>query len=352
MLAAADLRERIRAALDTFLRERAAELRQIDIETDPIAGWLGTATGGGKLLRPSFCFWGFVGAGGDPSDERIVNAALVWELLHASALVHDDLIDRSVVRRGHPTAHVRFAALHVERRWTSDAPEFGAAAALLLGDLLLGWADDALAESGFPAQHRQDARRLLATARAEMIVGQYLDVAHQAAASSSITDALRVARLKSAKYTIERPLQLGAALAGGPAELALTFTAYGEPLGEAFQLCDDIAGVFGDPSLTGKPAGDDIREGKRTALLALAYDRADTAGRQVLDHAVGNPGADDTALDRARDVIRDSGARRSVADLVATRLSDALRAVERVSPPAREALVSLAHEVTDLSVVP
>lgn len=211
----------------------------------------------------------------DDFDERaLVRAGAALELLHASALAHDDLIDASDTRRGRPATHRGFAALHRDAGWPGDPEQYGAAAAILLGDLLLSWSDEMLRRCGLPLERVAPALDVLELCRTEVIAGQFLDVSVQARGRADVDAAMTVLRYKSAKYSIERPLHVGAALAGAGPETLTALSSFGLPLGEAFQLRDDLLGVYGDPATTGKPAGDDLVEGKRTVLVALALDAA------------------------------------------------------------------------------
>ena len=239
---------------------------------------------GGKRLRPAFAYWGYRGAGGPDSDQVVATLAAL-ELVQASALIHDDLMDRSDTRRGEPAIHRRFATHHRRAGWAGSADAFGEASAILLGDLCLVWSDELLHSSGLDAATLARARPVFDEMRSEVTVGQYLDVLTQATGDTSLERAGKVARFKSAKYTVERPLLVGAALADADAGVRAAYSAYGLPLGEAFQLRDDVLGVFGDPAQTGKPAGDDLREGKRTYLVAAA----------MADPRRGRPGAARTA---------------------------------------------------------
>jgi geranylgeranyl diphosphate synthase type I len=344
------LRERINAELDEFLAGRGRRLaglgEELGVMLDALAGY----TSGGKLLRPTFCYWGWRGAGGSPEDRGIIRAVVSLELLHASALIHDDVMDASDRRRGQPTAHRRFEAVHRDSGWHGSAERFGAGAAILLGDLCLAWSDEALRASGLPADAVVRALELFEVMRSEVIAGQYLDLSTQAMASRSIEQAMRVIRAKSARYTVERPLQVGSALAGGDQTLAESFTAYGVPVGEAFQLRDDLLGVFGNPERTGKPAGDDLREGKRTVLLAYAYEAAGAAEIAVLDRWIGDATIDQSGVDEVRGVLVGSGALDRVEQQIATNVEQALRALE-IAPlhdeGTRDALGALAIEATD-----
>jgi geranylgeranyl diphosphate synthase type I len=342
------LRERVDAALRDFVCSAVPELNEIGDELRPLTeAAAGFVLGGGKRLRPAFCYWGALAVGAADSDS-IVRAAASLELLQACALVHDDVIDRSATRRGNPSVHEQFGALHRERDWTGDATGFGVASAILLGDLFLVWSDAMFAASGVGEAALARARPIGNTMRAELMAGQYLDVVEQARGGGSVSRALRVARYKAAKYTVERPLHLGAALGGGPPAAFEALSAYGLPLGEAFQLRDDLLGVFGDPEVTGKPAGDDLREGKRTVLIALAVEAAMPAERERLQRHLGDPDLDDAAIEVVRDIVTTSGAAASVetmiADLVAT--SVAALANAGLEPVATDSLISLAGAAT------
>ncbi len=335
----ADLRARVQQELDVFVTARRRHLLDLGPELEPMADEVSAFLAGGKRLRPAFCFWGCLGAGGSDSAELIV-AASSLEMFQAAAIIHDDVMDGSDTRRGRPAVHKRFEALHRASGWSGSAAQFGAGAAILLGDLCLAWSDEMLDVSGLctPA-----ARAVFDAMRAELSAGQYLDLLEQVRADGTVESALRVARAKSAKYTIVEPLLLGAGLAGR--DLTSTYTAYGMPLGVAFQLRDDVLGVFGDPAVTGKPAGDDLREGKRTVLVAMALETATPAQAAHLLAGLGTPDAD---LDDLRQVLVDTGAVSRCEELIEVRTAEALRALQEsaVAAEAIEALSELAVAAT------
>jgi geranylgeranyl diphosphate synthase type I len=342
------LRDRVDKALHEFLQSAVAPLAGISPDLAPFGAVTEAfVMDGGKRLRPAFCYWGFRSAGGEDSD-AVVRAAASLELLQACALVHDDVIDASDTRRGAPSVHRRFAATHRAAGWHGDPEAFGAAAAILLGDLALIWADTMLAESGVAPAALQRAFSVWDTMRVEVMCGQYLDVVEQARGGGSVERALRVARFKSAKYTVERPLHLGAALAGADADLLSALTDYGLPIGEAFQLRDDVLGVYGDPAETGKPAGDDLREGKRTVLVAFALDAANDAQQESLRRLLGDPALDEDGVTILRDIIAATGALDRVEQLIAERYDQAHRALQSdlIHPDAADALAQLAHAAT------
>jgi geranylgeranyl diphosphate synthase type I len=343
-----DLRDRVEAALREFMSAATAPLQEIDDELEPVASALAEfVLDGGKRLRPAFCYWA-ARAAGLPDSEALVRAAASLELLQASALVHDDVIDHSDTRRGQPAVHRRFAEIHRARGWSGSAEEFGAGAAILIGDLLLAWSETLIATSGLDAPAVERARPISDVMRVELMAGQYLDVIEQARGNTSVEGALRVARFKSAKYTIERPLHLGAVLAAAPANVIAAYSDYGIPLGEAFQLRDDLLGVFGDPAATGKPAGDDLREGKRTVLIALALERLPADDAAMVRSGLGDPTLSDSDVARIRDVIAACGATAEVESMIAERATHALAALDSVDlePTGRDALIALARAAT------
>lgn len=347
----ADLRSRLDKVLSGFLADQAAALDGVTEELRPMVAALeGFVLDGGKRLRPAFCYWGWRGAGGTDGDE-IVAAAAGLELLHACALIHDDVMDGSDTRRGEPAVHRGFAALHRGNGWSGDPEAFGNSAAILLGDLCLIWADSMVNTAGLPDAAMLRAVPVYDEMRVELMAGQFLDLLEQVHGGGSIERALRVARYKSAKYTVERPLHLGGILAGAPAETLAAYSAYGLPLGEAFQLRDDVLGVYGDPAATGKPAGDDLREGKRTALVAAAMEAATPVQAAVVRRHLGDPHLDDAGVVALGQVITDTGALRRVEALIAERTARALAALEhaRIDADARSTLAELATAVTDRS---
>ena len=358
-----DLRARVSRALTQFLDRQELVLRQISADLVEPAAALREFLDGGKRMRPAFCYWGWRAAGGGTqADEALDDAALIaaasLELLQASALIHDDYMDGSDTRRGKPAVHKRFEALHAADGWEGPAPRFGAAAAILLGDITLSWCDEMFTRSGFDAARIHAARPIFDLMRSEVMAGQYLDVLAQSRGLSVATPqeilerAETVIRYKSAKYTIERPVQLGAALATGdgdefgPVNAALS--AYGLPLGEAFQLRDDVLGVFGDPATTGKPAGDDLREGKQTVLVALAAAQADAAQLRLLREGLGDAALDSAGVAALQKVIVETGALAAVEQRIEQRTELALAALEQASieQEARTVLAELAIAAT------
>ncbi|NYI07066.1 polyprenyl synthetase family protein [Allostreptomyces psammosilenae] len=342
------LRDRVGSALAAFLAHQDSVLADIAESLLPVAEAVREfLLDGGKRLRPGFCYWGWRGAGGADCDEAVAAAACL-ELLQASALIHDDLMDSSDTRRGRPSVHRHFEGLHRAGGWHGSAEGFGEAAAVLLGDLCLVWTDELYFSSGLPAESLLRARPHLDLMRTELMAGQYLDVLEQAVGGGSVERAGRVLRYKSAKYTVERPLQVGAVLAGAGKDLLEAYSAFGLPLGEAFQLRDDVLGVFGDPSQTGKPAGDDLREGKRTLLVALAEQEGTARDARLVTELLGDPALDAAGVATLQEVIRRSGALEEVERTIQRLTDQALDALDEadVLPRAREVLRRLAEVAT------
>jgi geranylgeranyl diphosphate synthase type I len=335
-----EFRTRVDATLTTFVERQRAVFADIGPDLDELADAAASFVGGGKRLRPQFCFAGWLVAGGDPEEPGIVPAAASLEWLQGSALVHDDLMDGSDTRRGRPSVHRAFEARHREDDREGDPVGFGTSAAVLLGDLMLSWCDELFRASGLPTV--PSALAFLDLCKTEVVAGQFLDVMGQTRATVSVDDAMRIIRFKSAKYTVERPLHMGATLAGaGPAMIeALTEVAL--PLGEAFQLRDDVLGVFGDPAVTGKPAGDDLREGKRTVLVARAHELADAAGRELLTDRLGTA----EGVGPLTDLIASCGALDAVEADISRLEAEADAAIDRLGADARRVLGPLALTAT------
>ena len=347
--------DRVRAAVSTaltdFLDVQRQTLAAMDGSLLPVVDEVCALADGGKRLRPLFAYWGWRGVRGErpgESDAAVLRAVAALEFVHASALVHDDVMDGALTRRGRPATHVGFAARHGDGELAGDGDTFGIGAAILVGDLALVWSDELLRRSGISTAALSRARTVWDTMRTEVTAGQYLDLLRAAGGLPGAQGALTVARYKSAGYTVQRPLQLGAAIAGAGPRAAEVYTAIGLPLGEAFQLRDDVLGVFGDPTVTGKSADDDLREGKQTLLVALAEEAADGDGRQLLGEALGNPVAGPEEFDALRALMESTGARAQVEQRIAERTALARTAIAEapLADDARAALDALAVAAT------
>ena len=356
-LDAARLRPRVQATIDDVLARQGQLLASVSSDMEPLVSALRDLLAGGKRLRPAFAYWGWRGAAGmvdegSGLEQAVVQAVTGLEFLQACALIHDDVMDGSDTRRGLPAAHRRFAGLHRGEQWLGSPESFGVGAAILLGDLCLSWADEVLLTADLDRDALQRAKRIYDEMRSELMAGQYLDLLEQACGGSSVDRALQVVRYKSAKYTIERPLHIGAALADASDEIFAAYSGYGLPLGEAFQLRDDVLGVFGDPEQTGKPAGDDLREGKRTVLIAIAHERADDEQRAHLRSLLGDPGLDASGIDTLRSIIEDTGALTSTEQMIDELLQTSLASLQGVgiADDAQQVLTGLAYAATRRSV--
>jgi geranylgeranyl diphosphate synthase type I len=340
--------------LRRYLRDRRARTAYIGDDYDVLVAVLEDfVLGGGKRLRPAFAYWGWRSvANGEPEPEVLLLFSAL-ELLQACALVHDDVIDESSTRRGKPTAHVRFAALHRDRGWRGSPERFGTSAAILLGDLALAWADDIVFGAGVPPNARGRVQRVWADIRTEVLGGQYLDIVAENSGAESIASAMNVDTFKTACYTVARPLQLGVAAAADRPDVQAAFKEFGTDLGVAFQLRDDVLGVFGDPAVTGKPSGDDLRSGKRTVLLAEALELADKSNPLAANLLRSSIGAQltDPQVAELRDVIESVGALAAAEKRIAALTERALGtlAAAPINAAAKAGLAELARTATNRS---
>jgi geranylgeranyl diphosphate synthase, type I len=350
------LRAEVHRQLATFLHGKRDEALHIDPQfvaaVDSLSEFV---LSGGKRLRPTFAWWGWRGAGGSPFDPQahaVLRAVSSLELIQAGALVHDDLIDDSTTRRGTPTVHVEFTARHRAAGWLGTPERFGAATAILLGDLALAWADDMLRSADLWPDELVRAHAVWQAMRTEVLAGQYLDIVTQACGDEKPETALLIDRYKTAAYTVERPLHLGAAIAGADPALIRAYRRFGADIGIAFQLRDDLLGMFGDPSITGKPAGDDLREGKRTVLLAYglraAEEKRRTGAAEVLRSAIGNPRLTEDTITDVRELLIEVGAVAEVERRISALTDSALRnlGATDLDEPAGTRLAELAAQAT------
>ncbi|WP_072489516.1 polyprenyl synthetase family protein (plasmid) [Streptomyces atratus] len=321
-LTAIDAADAVGTVLEQVLDERLRHSRTVDaVFARELADRLATlAVRGGKRLRTAFAHCGWRAAGGSGDATAVLHTGAALELLQACALVHDDVMDGSARRRGAPALHVHFARVHWAMGMHGRAESFGTSAAVLAGDLALAWADDLLMETALGTPHGSRLHQEWRAMRTEMVAGQYRDLHAQAARSSGVDEALTIATLKSALYTVARPLTLGASLAGADEHVLDALRAAGRCAGLAFQLRDDLLGAFGDPALTGKPADDDLRSRKLTYLLAVAVRLADAAGDHQAATALA-PDADPKSVKAVRQV-RSALQRTGARDLVEAKIEE------------------------------
>ncbi|MFD5892867.1 polyprenyl synthetase family protein [Streptomyces sp. NPDC060366] len=326
------VRHKVSAALTSFLdaKDEAAPGTELLYLTSTLRAFLT----GGKRLRSVLCVYGWQAAGGDGEMTAAIRAAASLELFQVFALVHDDVMDDSDVRRGRPSAHRALAAAYTDNGGPRGrAAAHGLGAAVLLGDLALVWSDEFLHTAGLDPDRLAQVLPLVAEMRSEVMYGQLLDLQTTGRLTGDVETALHVIRYKTAKYTVERPLHIGAAVAGAPPSVLDACTAFGIPLGEAFQLRDDLLGVFGDPARTGKPILDDLREGKATVLMALAVQRASTTERRTLRGLVGRSDLDEDQAAEIRNILDSTGARQTVEEKITTRRDAALAALDEAPFP-------------------
>ncbi|MEU5583427.1 polyprenyl synthetase family protein [Streptomyces huasconensis] len=337
-----ELRRQVDAALEQFLGVKAQQARSDRLPTVPLEVVRDFVFAGGKRVRPLMCVLGWYAACGQGDVSRVITAAASLELFHAFALIHDDLMDHSETRRGRPSVHLSLAAGHRDS-------DFGESAAILLGDLALAWSLEMYNGAGLEPGQLLAGLSVMDAMRTAVVYGQYMDLDVTPHLTDDVDRALAVICYKTAKYTVEHPLHLGAALAGAGPEVRSVLSAYALPLGEAFQLRDDLLGVFGDPTATGKPALDDLREGKRTVLLALAVRHSDASQLATLRALVGNRYLDEEGAESLREVLAATGARARTEQLIQDQRDAALRALNGapLAPPALGAMRAVAHALTE-----
>lgn len=354
--------------LQSFLEQRTSELEAISPDLEHLTDYVRGLLGSGKRFRARFCYWGWR-AIGEPTDsadvtggvetvedvEAVLALAMSLEVFHAAALIHDDIMDNSDTRRGKPAAHRGFEAFHVAKDFAGDPTHFGRSTALLMGDLLLAWSDDLLttALAGADSDIARATRGEFTTMRQEVTVGQYLDIHEEAAwvhtqESERLDRALTVVTYKSAKYSMEAPLLIGASLAGATDSHRAALQKFGLPLGIAFQLRDDLLGVFGDSEVTGKPSGDDLREGKRTVLIALAEAQIPATAKRVFNEMLGDRTLTHEQISVMQNTLHATGAPERLEEMIADYVSEALDALDSadISGGAKKELTRLAEAVT------
>ena len=342
-----DLRSRIQEIISGFIADHRAVMGTISADVLPLVDSLSGLMDGGKRLRPAFAYWGYRSTGASDND-HIVKAAASLEFLQACALIHDDVMDDSDTRRGKPAAHKQFMALHQSHEWNSSAVRFGDGAAILIGDLALSWADEMLLTSGLSNEQLSRAKRIYDIMRTELMAGQYLDLLEQVRGNTTVESSRTVIRYKSAKYTIERPLHMGANIAGASSHHQQILSDYGLALGEAFQLRDDVLGIFGDAIVTGKPAGDDLREGKQTMLVARARDLSSGESLTEFNKLFGQPDLNGDQIEDLQTIISDCGALAEIEAQIDELTALALDSIQdaTIADDAREALQLLAVMAT------
>ncbi|HEV2887582.1 MAG TPA: polyprenyl synthetase family protein [Jatrophihabitans sp.] len=326
--AALTIATEVQGVLDTFFARQGQDFDLVDADLADLIEAARAATGAGKRLRAAFCYWAYRATGGQAS-QPILEVASALEMLHAAALVHDDIIDAAPTRRGMPSAQRRFATMAAKWRPSGEDAEFGLAAAILLGDLLLMWADEMFSGCEFDSLAVRRTRPWFNVMRSEVLAGAYLELVVHARRQADLSTALLILRYKSAKYTVQRPVQIGAALADAtPAQLA-TLGDFGLAAGEAFQLRDDLLSTFGEPGLVGKPVGIDLRDGKCPVLVAIARAQASPAAVRELDRLCERPPLTADQVARMRDILIEAGVVDTCEQMIAERLDRARTTLHR-----------------------
>ena len=356
--------ELVQSRIDEVMRAGHADVSAIGRDAESLTTVAGTLVKGGKRFRARLAYWGWraaatygdplVDADNHPQVDVMASLAAGLELFHAAALVHDDIIDNSDTRRGTPAAHRQFESIHTDRNYVGDPGLYGRSSAILLGDLLLAWADDLFLSVGLTldAANRNDFRTELRTMRTDVTAGQFLDN-HDSSAWQTIGDdvaverAQRVVIYKSAKYSVEAPIALGAIVGGAAPALVSALRAFALPLGFAFQMRDDVLGAFGETQVTGKPVGDDLREGNPTPLMAIAVSRANASQKKILD-LVGSVSLSDAQVEQVQDVIRETGALDELEAHISALTDEAIAALGKadLTEESKNELVALANYVS------
>lgn len=359
--------ELIQQRLDEFCDSRRQEFEIISPDLVPIVDFTQSLLSGGKRFRALFCYWSWAGCLQEPGsittsekDEAIaldalVNLGAALEMFHAAALVHDDLLDQSDTRRGQPSVHKRFEQLHSEQGWAGSSARFGQAGSVLVGDLMLGWSSEIFGSALLCAPNAEiekACRDEFSKMRVEVMAGQYLDVLEENSAATrdpneAVGRANRVMLYKTAKYSIEAPLLIGAAFAGAEPATLRALSAFGIPLGLAFQLRDDVLGVFGDPKVTGKPAGDDLREGKRTVMIALTRETLNSSVGKIFDELLSSRSLNADQINFLQQTIIGSGALQKTERMLEELAAESLNALDQIDleESSKSVLRDLANKV-------
>ena len=354
----------VQRELDGFCATQKAEFTGISEDLSVLLDYTKELLAGGKRFRALFCYWAWVAAldvsstqqdsaTRARSTEAMVGICSALEMFHGAALVHDDLLDQSDTRRGVPAVHKRFESMHKQHGWAGSPERFGQAGSVLVGDLMLAWSSEIFGNALLKSPNSQieaACRAEFSKMRIEVMAGQYLDVLEENAANTRPVDeavgrANRVILYKTAKYSIEAPMLIGAAFAGASPSLLRGLSAFGIPLGMAFQLRDDILGVFGDPAITGKPAGDDLREGKRTVLVALTRESLTSSVGAIFDEMLSSRNLTGEQIAFLQQTIVGSGALAKTERMIEELADESLNALESLEIDNRAK-----HELRELAL--
>ena len=330
-------RNTLHSRMQELLAEYQQQARTISDSAEPLVTSIVDLVQGGKRLRALLAWWGWQGAGGDADDTRIIDAGVALELFQAAALIHDDILDRSDTRRGQASVHKRFQNLHDDNQWVQDGTHFGVSAGILAGDLALGLSEEIFSTTADATAFAAPAREAFHAMRFEVMTGQYLDILAEADISDdsgvALERARKVLQYKSAHYSAVWPFELGGVLAGADDTTLSAYRDFSLPVGMAFQLGDDLLGVFGDPELTGKPSGDDLVEGKRTELVAHALSSLGEREARMLNNFLMHPADSAHSVQEIQELLERSGARTTVEAEIERLSLETQGALDRLAVP-------------------
>lgn len=319
---------------DLLVKEALQHVRQITLS-------------GGKRLRPACMFYGYL-AGGGTEEEKLLETAVAIELMHTFLLIHDDIIDRDGLRHGEQTLHRRYAEIGQKAFPERDCEHFGNSVALIVGDFLFALGNDIIFRAPFPKELIFDALSRLQSIISYTVIGQARDIYMEYSREATEGEILKMYRNKTARYTMEGPIRMGLALAGAPEELALRFDRYALPLGIAFQIQDDILGIFGSEAKLGKPVGSDIQEGKLTLLVAYALEQGNAEEqqelRQILELGDRMSLSD---VERFREIIRSAGSLHRAQELSRRYIEEGKQALQSIRPDIAPAAFDFFEAIAD-----
>ncbi len=324
----ADFRGRLESDLREWLAEKERHATSESQAAHELTGVLSRFVDrDGKRIRPALLYYTYQACRGQ-SEDKAMTMAMAAELLHTYLLIHDDIMDRADTRRGEPAVHVLFSDLHQSWRWSGNSDHFGESVAILVGDLAESYAMELFSSVEVAPEVAVEFRRCFSTMCQEVIIGQYLEMTAGYRRDLGEEELLRVLQMKSGRYSVERPVQLGALLARAPEAMRRELTLYGAKIGEAFQLQDDLLGMFGDAETVGKPVGSDLVEGKFTVLIHHTLSKLSATEGESLLAALGSPGLSDSEVLHFQKLIESSGARQRVEEMIEERMEAARLALE------------------------
>jgi len=292
--------------LDLFFKDKLEKADKIDPSSKQMIELLKEFTlRGGKRLRAALVYYGYR-CFSNKNLKEIIKASVTMELIQSYLLIHDDIIDNDDLRRNGPTLHISYKNIAKRKYKKIDSNHFGLSMAILAGDICAAFANEIMAKLKIKEKNKIQALNVLNHSLHHVIYGQVLDVLSELRIITN-KDIEKIHRLKTATYTIESPLHIGALLAGAKQKHLKTLSNYAIPLGKAFQIKDDILGMFGEKEKVGKPVGSDIKEGKKNLLILKALESATPAQRQAIEEALGNQDLTKNQLNQVRAIVIKTG---------------------------------------------